>query len=305
MLPSTPQDAGSADATTDLAADPKVCCVIVNWNGWRDTLECLASLRQQDYGSLQVIVVDNGSTNDSVERIRAGFPEVQVIAAGENLGFAKGTNVGLRAGLAGGADFLWLLNNDTVCPPDTLRKLVRKAQQVPEAGLVGSVLYYMHDPARVQAWGGGAVKPWIGYTTHFTTPHQLNTNTFTTFASALARRAMLEEVGLLYEGSFMYYEDSDFCLRMQRTRWKIAIAEDTAILHKEGGSVPKGENPFMTQVITVSGLRFIRRNSRLAWLGMPVFVALRIGRRVIKGERRGVAAVLRGAMQFLREPMPS
>jgi GT2 family glycosyltransferase len=82
------------------SADPGVCCVIVNWNGWRDTLDCLASLRHQDYRNLHVIVVDNGSTDDSVERIRSFFPEVRVIEAGKNLGFAGGSNVGLRAGLA-------------------------------------------------------------------------------------------------------------------------------------------------------------------------------------------------------------
>jgi GT2 family glycosyltransferase len=211
--------------------------------------------------------------------------------------------VGLRAALATDAELFWLLNNDTVCPPDTLRKLVRTAEANPAAGLVGSVLYYAHDPARVQAWGGGRVIPALGYTRHFYAPHPMNKDCFVTFASALARRAMLEQVGLLYEGFFMYFDDSDLALRMQRTSWKIAMASDTAILHKEGGSVKKGENPFMTQVVTVSGLRFIRRNSRLALLGMPVFVALRVANRVCKGQWRGAAAVLRGGLQFFREPM--
>jgi GT2 family glycosyltransferase len=166
----------------EAGADPGVCCVIVNWNGWRDTLDCLASLREQDYRNLQIIVVDNGSTDDSVERIRSAFPEVTLIETGQNLGFPSGCNVGLRAGLTGDAEFLWLLNNDTVCPPDTLRKLVRRAVANPDAGLVGTVLLYAHDPTKVQAWGGGRVRPWIAYTTHFEAPAEFGRDCYTTFA---------------------------------------------------------------------------------------------------------------------------
>jgi GT2 family glycosyltransferase len=199
---------------------------------------------------------------------------------------------------------VWLLNNDTICPSDTLRKLVRQAKASPEAGLVGTVLYYAHDPARVQAWGGGRVKPWIAYNTHFQAPAEFGWNCYTTFASALARRETLEEVGLLYEGFFMYCDDSDFCLRMQKTRWKIVMAEDTAVLHKEGASTTASERPFMTKVTTVSNLRFIRRHSKLALIGMPVFLILRLGKRVLRREWKGFGAVCEGVVEFMREPMP-
>jgi GT2 family glycosyltransferase len=286
------------------AQDPRVCCVIVNWNGWRDTLDCLASVRQQEYGALDLIVVDNGSTDDSPARIRAGFPDVRLIETRRNLGFAGGTNVGLREGLAGNAEFFWLLNNDTVCPPDTIRKLVRKAQEKPEAGLVGTVLYYADDPTRVQAWGGGRVRWAIGYSTHFLAPAELGPECFVTFASALVRRAVLEEVGLLYEGFFMYYEDSDFSQRMQRMRWRLAVAEDTAVLHKEGGSGGRHESPAQARMRTTAGMRFIERNSGMAWLGMPVFVALRLARRVASREWRSLPAVLAGAWDYLRASVP-
>jgi GT2 family glycosyltransferase len=285
-------------------ADPGVCCVIVNWNGWRDTLECLASVREQEYDHLQIVVVDNGSTDDSVERIRSAFPEVRLIETGKNLGYSGGCNEGLRVALAGNSQFVWLLNNDTICPPDTLRKLVRRAIASPEAGLVGTVLYYAHDPARVQAWGGGKIQPWIAYNTHFRAPTEFGRNCYTTFASALARRETLEEVGLLYEGFFMYCDDSDFCLRMQKTRWKIVIAEDTAVLHKEGASTTASERPFMARVVTVSNLRFIWRNSKFALIGMPVFLILRLGKRMVRREWKGFRAVCQGIVEFMREPMP-
>lgn len=284
---------------------PGVWCVIVNWNGWADTLDCLASLRTQTYGNLTTVVVDNGSTNDSVQRIQSAFPEVRIIETGKNLGFATGCNVGIRAALEAGAKFIWLLNNDTVCPPDTLEKLVHCAMMHPDAGLVGSVLLYAHDPAHVQAWGGGKIQPWIGYVTHFTAPVEFGRNCYTTFASVLCRSEVFREIGLLYEGFFMYCDDSDFCLRVRRkTEWKTVIAPDTAILHKEGASRKTSEKPFMTTVITVSTLRLIRRNSRWAFVGMPVFVVLRIGKRLLRGDARGVRAVCEGVIQYIREPMP-
>lgn len=281
-----------------------VCCVIVNWNGRRDTVDCLASLRGQSYRNLKTVVVDNGSTDDSVERIRREFPEVRVIETGKNLGFPTGCNVGIRAALEMGAEFVWMLNNDTVCPADTLEKLVARAVECPDAGLVGTVLLYAHDPAQVQAWGGGKVVPAIGYATHFTAPTVFGKNCYTTFASALCRREVFAEIGLLYEGFFMYCDDSDFCLRMQKTLWKIVMAEDTAVLHKEGASTTASEKPFMTRTVTVSMLRMIRRHSKWAFVGMPVFVVLRLGKRVVRCEWKGARAVWEGVREFVREPMP-
>lgn len=285
-------------------ADPGVCCVVLNWNGRQDTLDCLASLRKQDYSNLQIIVVDNGSTDDSVERIRSAFPEVTVIETGKNSGFSGGCNVGLGAALAGDAEFVWLLNNDTVCPADTARKLVRRAMASPDAGLVGTVLLYAHDPSKVQAWGGGSIMPWIAYATHFEEPTKFGRDCYATFASVLGRREMFEEVGLLDEGFFMYCEDTDFCLRMQKTGWKIAIAEDTAVLHKEGASTTAGQKPFKAKVVTMSSLRLIRRHSKLAFIGIPVYVLLRLTSRAVKGEWQAFAAVLQGVREFLRAPAP-
>lgn len=292
------------EAEKQTSGRPIVWCVIVNWNGWRDTLDCLASLRGQTYQNLQTVVVDNGSIDDSVEKIRNTCPEVQVIETGKNLGFPTGCNVGIRAALEAGADLVWLLNNDTVCPPDTLEKLVQRAEEDPQAGMVGTVLLYAHDPTKVQAWGGGKVVPVIGFATHFMAPMAFGKNCYTTFASVLCRAEVFREIGLLYEGFFMYCDDSDFCLRMQKTRWKIVMAEDTAVLHKEGASTTSSEKPFMTRTVTVSTLRLIKRHSRWAWIGMPVFVLLRLGKRVVHGEWRGARAVCTGVVEFLREPIP-
>ena len=154
--------------------EPLVACVLVSWNNWEHTERCLRALALQTYGQLQIIVVDNGSTDDSLIRIRSTYPSVLCIENGYNAGFAKACNVGARRAMESGAEFLWFLNNDTDAPPDTAQKLVSVALQDTTVGIVGAVLFYMHEPGSVQAWGGGEIDLWSGYNRHFTTPHALN-----------------------------------------------------------------------------------------------------------------------------------
>src|ERR1700709_1176957 len=96
---------------------PRVSCIIVNWNSWQDTVECLTSLRACTYPQLDIIVVDNGSTNDSVVRIKASCPDILLFESKENLGFSGGNNIGIRYALAMGAEYIWLLNSDTKPAP--------------------------------------------------------------------------------------------------------------------------------------------------------------------------------------------
>jgi GT2 family glycosyltransferase len=275
------------------ATSPLICCVLINWNGWRDTLPCLQSLAAQDYPALHVIVVDNASTDDSVLRIREALPAVELIEAGGNLGFAGGCNVGIRRGLEMGAEWIWLLNNDTVAPADTLTKLVSAAGGE-RVGIVGTVLHFLHDPAQVQAWGGGKMLPWMGYVLHFTAPAVFGEDTFLTFASVLIRRELLIEIGLLDERYFMYFDDSDFCFRARKAGWNLTVAADTAVLHKEGGSIESKKNPLMERIITTSGLRFLRLHSPVPPLAMTLFVLSKWAKRGLRGDMTGVKAVTLG-----------
>ena len=271
-------------------------CVVLNWNGWRDTIPCLESLYAQDYAGLQVMVVDNASSDDSVERIRGSFPGVELVQSGANRGFAAGCNVGIRLALERGAEFVWLLNNDTVAPADTLTKLVAAGSE-PRTGMVGTVLCYAHNPAEVQAWGGGSVARWSGYGKHFHAPAELGPDSFLTFASVLLRRELLEEVGLLDEGFFMYFEDSDMCFRARAAGWGLAMAADTAVLHKEGGSSVR-KSSRVDRIVTASGLRFLGRYGRPRRVAQGVFVLSRLGRRAVRGDAAGLRAVVRGVRDW-------
>jgi GT2 family glycosyltransferase len=279
---------------------PTVCCVLLNWNGWADTIVCLDSLAKQDYPSLRVLVVDNGSTDDSVAHIRAAHPNVTVLEAGANLGFARGCNLGMRRAANEGDDYVWLLNNDTVAPPDTCSKLIACAVSEPQAGLIGSVLYFMHDPARMQAWGGGSVSPWRGRATHFTSPSMLGPNSYLTFASVLIPREVLFRVGVMYEGFFMYWEDTDYALRVTRAGYSLAVAADTAVLHKEGGSAGP-RSPVIDRYSAASGLHFLRRHSSAPQLSMAIFLAVRLASRIVRGEWKNVQAVISASKDYVEQ----
>jgi GT2 family glycosyltransferase len=281
-------------------ASPRVTCVVVNWNGWQDTVECLHSLRQQDYDALEVIVVDNGSTNDSCGRILEAHPWVTVIEEKRNLGFPSGCNVGTRLALQSGAEYVWLLNNDTIAPPDTLKKLLRRASANPRIGAIGAVLYFMHEPHQVQAWGGGRINLWTGFVSHFMQPTDFDGNSYLTGACMLLPRRVCEEVGIFYEGFFMYCDDSDLCIRLRRAGYELSVVEDTAILHKEGASSPK-RSPLIDRFATTSGMRLLRRHAPLPVVPMTIFLLLRMANRLRRFEWKNLSAVWQGMMVYRKE----
>ena len=114
---------------------PAVCIVILNWNGWQDTVECIESCLRLTYPRFSILLIDNGSSDGSEQALRVSFPQIELIQTGVNLGFAGGCNVGIRRSLQDGADYVWLLNNDTKVEPGALGSLVEVLESEPSAGL--------------------------------------------------------------------------------------------------------------------------------------------------------------------------
>ena len=132
------QEEGAAAPLAQSSVDqPCVYIVLLNWNGWRDTLECMRSLDSMEYRNWHAVIVDNGSSNDSVQRLKDACPEVPILETRKNLGFAAGNNVGINFALKGRADYVFVLNNDTTVSPDTISELVEFAEKHPEAALIG------------------------------------------------------------------------------------------------------------------------------------------------------------------------
>jgi GT2 family glycosyltransferase len=269
------------------------CVIVLNWNGWQDTVKCIESLKSLTYPNYEIVVLDNASTNDSVARIREAHPDVILIETGANLGFAGGNNVGIRYALDRGADYIWLLNNDTVVDSNALTALVENAEADSKVGVVGSVIYYMHEPTRIQAWGGGRVDLWLGISRHFDRPVSNEKIDYITGASFLVRTEVFRQIGLLDDCFFMYWEDADFCLRARRVGWKISVASMSKIFHKESASV--GKSSLRLDVyFNASAVVFFRRHAPIPLFPILIGVGARILKRIFKGDWKRVKAVLQG-----------
>jgi GT2 family glycosyltransferase len=258
-----------------------VYIIVLNWNGWRDTAECLSSLGALDYEDCRLLVVDNGSVDDSVRRLRADFPEVEILEAGTNLGFAGGNNLGIRYGLAHGAEFIWLVNNDTKVDSRALTVMVEAARANPRIGVVGSVLYHMEQPQKIQYWGGGVVNLWLGRSSVFTRQVDDQRLQYLSGASMLLRRQALEEVGLLDDGFFMYWEDSDLCFRYRKAGWGLAVAPGSKIWHKQCGSLGKKSSQ-VDLFMKTSMVRFLQRHAPVPFLSIFLGVSLMMGNRIVQ-----------------------
>lgn len=272
---------------------PKVSIVVLNWNGWSDTLECLASLERLDYSDYQVIVVDNGSTDDSVLHIRERFPYIELLEAGRNLGFSAGCNLGITRALDQGVDYVWLLNNDTTVDPHALTGLVSTAASDARTGATGSAIYSARRPHQLDAWGGGRINFWLGRSRHAMHPVPDEAIDFLTGASILISRPILERVGLLDEGFFMYWEDADYCYRLRRAGYKVAVAGKSHIWHKGSASVGKA-SPQMDTYFNASAARFFRKHAPLPLLSLWTGVLLRLLKRLLAGKWDHARAVWTG-----------
>jgi GT2 family glycosyltransferase len=268
-----------------------VAVVVLNWNGWRDTVACIQSLKQLNYLNFRIWVVDNASSDESVERIREAFPDLDILQSGANLGFGGGCNVGIRRALDVGAEYIWLINSDTRVAPDALLQMVEQAEACPRAGAVGSVIYEMDEPDRVQVWGGGLVNLWLGQSHHRLVPGSVD---FVSGASVLLRAEAVRDVGLFDDQMFfMYWEDTDLGFRLRKAGWQLDVASQAKVWHKQSASLGL-ESPLLVEYGTCSAVRFLRRHAPVPWVSIPLMGLLRIGKRLLRGDWIRLRAFCRG-----------
>jgi GT2 family glycosyltransferase len=218
---------------------PQVAIIVLNWNGRDDTLGCLASLSRIDYAAYEIIVVDNGSADDSVLAIRAAYPQVTLIEAGENLGYVGGNNIGLDYAQKTGAAYALLLNNDTEVAADFLDLLVAAADVDPVIGAVGPTIYYFDQPSVI--WSAGGAVDWRQGATHMidlgqedqgqlgVSPRPVD---FVTGCALLIKMSVVEQVGRLDARFFAYYEETEWCIRVARAGYQILHVPQAKIWHK-------------------------------------------------------------------------
>jgi len=218
-------------------SEPLIVTIVLNTNRRDDTLACLASLKQGTYKNHKIIVLDNASSDGSVEAIRSAFPAVQIIELVENLGYAGNNNVGIKAALAQGADWVFVLNEDTILAPDCLAHLVKVGQRDAHIGIVGPMVYHHDEPDVIQSAGGRLGRYWQSRHIaqnepdrgQFTAPHRVE---WISGCAILVRRAVIEQVGMLHELFFYYWEETEWCLRASKQGWCIVHVPQAKLWHK-------------------------------------------------------------------------
>jgi hypothetical protein len=196
---------------------------------------------------------------------------------------------------------VWLLNNDTSPAPDALSALVKKTLTDRRIGAVASICYFSEAPWSVQAWAGARVNLWIGYGRNTTEPRADNWFDSLNGTSMLIARTALEDAGLMDEGFFLYWEDTEFCLRLRKKGWQIAAAPDSRVLHKVNASTG-GNRLILDRYQTASGLRLLRLHSPAPVLASLIFLTVRFTRRLLRlqfSRCRSVWAGIRDYRQML------
>jgi GT2 family glycosyltransferase len=225
---------------------PRVTIILLNWNGAGNTVSCLAALATTTYPNYGIVVIDNGSTDDSVARIKSSFPDTCIMETGRNLGYAGGNNLGIRYALEHSADYVWILNNDTIVDPGCLQQMVEAAESDKRIGMVGSMIFYLDTPQVIWYAGGTVDLKGGGRTRHIgkdepdigrhDTPGETD---YITGCSMLVRRELIDAIGLMDENYFLYFEDVDWCLKARKSGWKLCFEPQAVLLHAEGAQLER------------------------------------------------------------------
>lgn len=284
----------SANRRIIQAKSPKVSIIILNWNGWQDTLECLDSLINVIYPNYEVIVVDNGSTNESLAKLKAKNPfefaqgkeklevgapfdfaqgkqSLKIIENKENLGFAGGNNVGIKYALENDADYVLLLNNDTLASETFLSELLAEAEKNKTFGLFGPKIYFWPRTSPERIWFMGGKINWlktkgvhVNYDAKENSPAEtgarLIETDYITGCGLLIRREVIKKIGTLSDDYFLYYEDTDYCLKARVAGWKCGIVPSARIWHKVSRSA-KEFSPSYLYYHARNGLLMAKRNN--------------------------------------------
>jgi hypothetical protein len=265
---------------------PLVYIIVLTWNGKDDTIECLNSLQRLSYPNAHILLVDNASTDGTVQTVRSLFPHVDILVNATNLRFAGGNNVGINHALSHNAEYILLLNNDTIVEPDFLTHLVRAAANDETVGMAAPKIYYFDHP-RVIWFAGGKIEWWKGWISH-TGIREVDRGQYDaiqkvdylTGCCMLVKRKVIEQIGLLDERYHIYGEDADWCIRAARAGYTLLYVPSAVVWHKLSVSAGGHLSWFKNWNKLKSHLRH--------WLTIPVWM----GMNVIAGYwkvRRGIS----------------
>jgi GT2 family glycosyltransferase len=261
---------------------PRLTVVIPNWNGEHLLWTCLTSLREQSFEDFETVLVDNGSTDSSLDLVRDDFSDVRVVSLQENRGFAAAANAGIEASET---DLIVLLNNDTETEPGWLAALVRTADDHRETGLFASKLVDFHDRRFLDGAGDALRLSGLPYRLghgekdcgQFEKPGYVFG---ACAAAALYRRALLEEIGLFDEDFVSYCEDGDLSFRAQLAGYRCLYVPDAVVYHMGGASTGGKRSATATRLGTRNSVSLLVKNLPLSVTPhvLPFFVLGQVSR---------------------------
>jgi len=243
---SSPAAAGPLSRAAGSDQGPFVVALVLNWNNLADTLECVDSVRGSNYSNLAVWVVDNDSREDPSAVLYERHPDLRVLRNPRNLGYGGGNNSGLRCAIDEGAAYVLLLNNDVVVAPDCVRRLVDATEADCRIGMATPRVFYYDRPSEVY-WDGGVIDWECGDVPHdsrgLPVEGGIVRSEWLNGCSLLVRVAAIQDIGLLDERYFLYFEDADWSVRAARQGWINAVVLQAQAWHKVHRSTGGFMNP--------------------------------------------------------------
>jgi GT2 family glycosyltransferase len=282
--------------------------LILNWNRREDTLACLESVSKINYPDLKVCVIDNGSTDGSIEAVQEQYPNFEQLLLRENKGYAEGNNCGAVHALAQGVDYLYILNNDTVVDPQSVQILVSAAEADEKIGAVGPLMYYFSEPDRI--WSAGGAMDWKKGTCLNIGLNEIDRKQFSNQrlvdyiagTALMVKRSVWEKVGPFDKRFFMYWEETDWCSRARAAGYDLVIVPQAKIWHKISPT-QQAASPFIIYYMVRNNLLMLSKSRPglaflLPWFFVMKGVLVTAFRYLTSGKKALGKAYLNGAWDF-------
>ena len=254
-----------------------VFVVILNWNGVSDTLECLASLDRQQLKNiiLTKVVVDNASKDNSVAIIAKKFPHIVLLQNESNIGFSAGNNKGIKYALSSGADYIMILNNDTITDANLVQTLIEAMKNNKQVGIASPKIYFakgseFHKDRYAQKeqgkiiWYAGGIMDWENIIGHHRGVDEVDKGQYekdqeievATGCCMVVAKEVFSKVGLFDARYFLYYEDSDISIKARRAGFTALYVSKAHLWHKNASSTGGSGSDLQDYYITRNRLLF-------------------------------------------------
>ena len=299
-----------------MSSCPLVCIVVLNWNRPDDTIECVQSLQKTDYANAEILIVDNGSTDESTALFTARLPGIQILQTGQNLGYTGGNNFGFEYALKQGADYVFVLNNDTTVDPDCIQRLVDAGETYPETGVLGCFVFAYAPPRPFlyaglhtqKTLGRPSMGGFVGEEIADKVEKDAAIEEVVPIDAAhgcafVIKRAALERVKGFDPKFFAVHEEVDLSMRVQEAGYQVVAVPQARIYHKVGATFGSA-SPNRTYYDVRNKVHYF--NNRAAaqaarlpgqfWVRYTLSGLGRSVKQLLKGDRPQAQAVFQGTL---------